>query len=38
MSDEVSEATPEQKLNISSYFIISAPPGEVDEVVAGQFE
>jgi capping protein alpha len=30
MSDS---ATPEQKLNIASYFILSSPPGEVQDVV-----
>lgn len=33
MSDE---PTQEQKRNIATYFIMSAPVGEVDEVVAGQ--
>ena len=36
MSDEYAQATPEQKLNIATYFVMSAPVGEVDEVVAGQ--
>ena len=31
-----SSATPEQKLNIATYFVMSAPTGEVDEVLAGQ--
>jgi capping protein alpha len=31
--NEVQEASPEQKLNISSYFIMSSPTGEVDDVV-----
>jgi len=31
--DDVQEATPEQKLNISTYFIMSSPTGEVDDVV-----
>lgn len=35
MSDG-SSATPEQKLNIATYFIMSAPTGEIDEVLAGQ--
>ncbi len=30
--DDYSEATPEQKLHIATYFIMSAPVGEVDEV------
>jgi hypothetical protein len=35
MSDEEYRvASPEQKLNISTYFIMSTPVGEVDEVVA----
>jgi capping protein alpha len=36
MADEdgdVQEASPEQKINISSYFIMSSPTGEIDEVV-----
>jgi hypothetical protein len=33
MSDEeYEEATPEQKLNIASYFVMSAPSGEVRRV------
>lgn len=32
--DEYTEATPEQKLNIATYFIMSSPTGEVDEVLA----
>jgi len=32
MSDEV--ATPEQKLNIANFFIMSSPTGEVDDVLA----
>jgi capping protein alpha len=35
MSDEeYEEASPEQKLNIATYFIMSSPTGEVDDVVA----
>jgi capping protein alpha len=37
MSDEESdyeEATPEQKLNIATYFIMSSPTGEVAEVIS----
>lgn len=37
MSDddgEYAEASPEQKLNIATYFIMSSPTGEVDDVVA----
>jgi|Transcript_19471 capping protein alpha len=35
MSDgEYEEATPEQKLNIANYFIMSSPSGEVSEVLA----
>jgi len=36
MSEEdgdVQEATPEQKINIASYFIMSSPTGEIDDVV-----
>ncbi len=33
MSDD---ASPEQKLNIATYFLMSSPVGEVDEVLAGQ--
>ena len=36
MSDEYAQATPAQKLNIATYFIMSSPVGEVDEVVKGQ--
>jgi capping protein alpha len=31
--DEYEPATPAQKLNIASYFVMSSPTGEVDEVV-----
>jgi len=31
--DDVNEASAEQKINIATYFIMSAPTGEVDEVV-----
>ena len=34
MSDDA--ATPAQKLNIATYFIMSSPVGEVDEVVTGR--
>ena len=33
MSDD---ASPDQKLNIATYFLMSSPVGEVDEVLAGQ--
>jgi capping protein alpha len=33
MSDEVEEASPEQKINIATYFIMSSPTGEVHDVV-----
>lgn len=32
MADE--EATPEQKLAIANFFVMSSPPGQVDEVIA----
>jgi len=32
--EDYEEASPEQKLNIATYFIMSAPTGEVEEVVA----
>jgi len=34
MSEDYVEATAEQKLNIATYFIMSSPSGEVDEVVS----
>ena len=34
MSDDGPPTSPEQKLNIATYFIMSSPTGEVDEVVA----
>lgn len=34
--DDYPVASAEQKLNISTYFIMSSPVGEVDEVVAGK--
>lgn len=37
MSDEYAEASPEQKLNIATYFMQSSPVGEIDEVVTGQW-
>lgn len=33
-SDEYQVASPEQKLNIATYFMMSSPAGEIDEVVA----
>jgi hypothetical protein len=38
MSDYEQSASAEQKLNIATYFIMSAPVGECDEVVAGTYE
>jgi len=31
--EDYEEASPEQKLNIATYFVMSSPPGEVEEVV-----
>ena len=34
MSDDAPPASPEQKLNIATYFLMSSPTGEIDEVVS----
>jgi len=34
MSEEYEQASPEQKLNIATYFMMSSPTGESDEVLA----
>jgi len=33
MAEETEQASPEAKLNIATYFIMSSPPGEVDDVI-----
>jgi len=33
MAEEYADATPEQKINIATYFIMSSPTGEVNDVV-----
>lgn len=35
MAEEYEEASPEQKVNIATYFIMSSPTGEVDDVIKG---
>ena len=35
MADGYEEASPQLKLDIATYFILSSPTGEVDQVVAG---
>jgi len=33
MSDEYEQATPQQKLNIATYFLMSSPTGEIEDVI-----
>jgi len=33
MSEEAEQATPEQKINIATYFLMSSPTGEIEDVI-----